>query len=66
MKTKTVAMSALYERAWNSVVNGYPEKKRNWIIEEPLGRFVEEAAKDAIKLAERWEKHNCSSSQKHR
>jgi len=66
MKTKTVSMSALYERAWNSVVNSYPEQKRNWIIEEPHGRIAEEAAKDAIRLAERWEKHNCSSSQNHR
>jgi hypothetical protein len=58
-------MSALYERAWNSVVEHYPKKKRQLVIEEPQGRAAAEAAQDAIKLAERWEKHNCSSSKKH-
>ena len=51
----TVPMSALYERAWNKVVREYPSFRRRCVIEEPFGRHANEAAKEAIQLAEMWE-----------
>lgn len=56
----TVPMSALYERAWNKVVREYPEFKRTEIIENNDCRYAKDAAKEAARLAEMWEKmgHN--------
>ena len=52
----TESLSALYERAWNETVKSYPEWKQSFIIDEPFGRYADEAARDAIKLAEQWER----------
>ena len=53
-------MSSLYERAWNKVVREYPKFKRDEIIQDNNCRYATEAAKEAAKLAERWEEmgHN--------
>ena len=48
-------MSALYEKAWNKLVNDSSEWKRKEIISEPHGRIANEAAHEAARLAEEWE-----------
>ena len=54
----TLPLSALYEKAWNETVNSYSDWKRGIVIEEPFGRHADEAAREAILLAEKWEQEN--------
>jgi hypothetical protein len=58
--TIIVPMSGLYERAWNKVVRERAHTTMNAIIDDPHGREASAAAKEAAKLAEKWEEmgHN--------
>lgn len=53
--TITVPMSALYEKAWNKLVNDSSDWKKREIISDPHGRVANEAAHEAARLAEEWE-----------
>ena len=55
-------MAKLYEKAWNEVVDKQPDWKKKIIIEnfpynDPSDkRMSDEVVRDAIRLAERWER----------
>ena len=55
-------MAKLYEKAWNEVVDKQPDWKKKIIIEnfpynDPSDkRMSDEVVRDAVRLAERWER----------
>ena len=55
-------MAKLYEKAWNEVVDKSPDWKKNIIINNfPFNdpsdkRIADDVTKEAIQLAERWER----------
>ena len=55
-------MAKLYEKAWNETVEGLSDFKKNIIInnfpyDDPSDkRMSDEVVRDAIRLAERWER----------
>jgi len=63
-------MAQLYEKAWNEVVSGLNDWKKNIIInnfpyEDRCDRDVSnEVAREASRLAERWEKEETQLSGK--
>ena len=51
-KFPPIGMSARYESAWNQVVANLPDWKRLIVIDEPFGRHADDAAAEAILIAE--------------
>tara|TARA_R100000808_G_C2152123_1_gene161433 strand:+ start:3652 stop:3867 length:216 start_codon:yes stop_codon:yes gene_type:complete len=55
-------MAKLYEKAWNEIVSNQPDWKKNIIInnfpyDDPSDkRVADDVVKEAIRLAERWER----------
>ena len=51
-KLPPTGMAARYESAWNQVVANLPDWKRLIVIDEPFGRHADDAAAEAILIAE--------------
>ena len=57
LETKQIGMAQQYETAWNSCFHKMPKWKQKEIIEDPFCRLAEDLAKDAIRLAEKYDKN---------